>query len=125
MTDSTILQDVSGKTIKITNLKRIKILTQDGSQLNMKMATPVYIETIKEKYGPLEIFYDGEISVRRNDDLRIQIQHKGKQRLEYLYPKVGLGWFFLDILTGGIGFVLDGYTGNWNEFDVLDLDKSL
>jgi len=41
----------------------------------------------------------------------------------YHQAKVGLGWFALDIVLGGVGTILDAYTGNWYYYPDLILEN--
>ena len=41
-------------------------------------------------------------------------------KLDY---SVGAGWIVLDFLAGLVGLIIDGATGNWNDFD-LDFYKA-
>ena len=54
----------------------------------------------------------------------LTIRHKGKEK-QYLAKQVpGIGWGVLNLLfTGLIGFVVDGATGNANEFADILIDS--
>ena len=41
----------------------------------------------------------------------------GKTKVIHLYPKIGLRWIFLDLITGIFPAFIDAHTGSWCYYD--------
>ena len=59
------------------------------------------------------------IYLKSNETHKLTINKNGVSTKTIFYPKVGIGWVTLDILTGVFPLVIDLYTGNLNYFDDL------
>jgi len=60
------------------------------------------------------------ISLRSNKEQILHLKYQDKERIVSLYPKIGFGWAFLDVLFAGIPLIIDMYTGSWNRFPDVD-----
>lgn len=98
----------------------LQIITNDGVEIKV---TTTYEYVFPSKAGD-SMLYTGikRISLRSNKEHTLHFRYHGRERIVTVYPKIGLGWAFLDIICLGIPVIFDMYTGNWNRF--LDIDAA-
>lgn len=98
----------------------IEIFNEDSIKL------PVFCDSsdfVTSKFNPntekweMSRTYRLFIELRSKEKHILTINSKGDSKQIVLYPKVGIGWVFLDIVTGVFPLVVDLYTGNLNHFD--------
>ncbi len=74
------------------------------------------------KHGSRD-FTHSSILLRSNQQHKLRVRNNEIEKVITLYPRLGLGWLFVDLLAGGFPLFVDAYTGNWNYFP--DADVSL
>ena len=89
----------------------LQIFTKDGDEV------PIVTNHIIK--GNNEYFVR-EISLRSNQSHTLILKTGGKEKKITIYPKLGFGWVFLDIICGGFPSFYDAYTGDWNKFSSID-----
>jgi len=96
----------------------LHIITNEGAEIKVH-TTFEYV--FPSKAGD-SIQYKGikRISLRSNKEHTLHLKYHGRERILTVYPKIGVGWAFLDIICLGVPVIFDMYTGNWNRF--LDID---
>jgi hypothetical protein len=60
------------------------------------------------------------IYLRSNQVHVLKLQKGDKQKIVSVYPKLGVGWLLLDIVSGGFPLFIDMYTGAWLYFDKVN-----
>lgn len=125
MNDSTVIAGPDGSVIPVFGRHNMAVAAPDGSERRtfsaIIPAENSYVTVVQNRHGAVHITYDAFIVVRPDREHMFIIRHNGAKHTVYRYPKIGAHWVVLDILTAGIGFVIDGITGNWNEFDDIVL----
>ena len=103
----------------------LKVINEDGTEIPILVEKSSYSVT---KWNPetnkQDTFYDRKlyINLKSQETHKLTIQKNGISTQVVFYPKVGIGWVILDIVTGVFPLVIDLYTGNLNHFDDL-VDK--
>ncbi len=64
------------------------------------------------------------IKLRSNPNHVLTVKTKKDSQKIVLYPKVGLGWVALDIVTGIVPLIIDLYTGNLKHFDTINIQTA-
>lgn len=102
----------------------LQVFTSHG----VKLHTEVGILE-KKVYSPkskmaISYFFDDStkkvISLRSNREHILFLKEGEKEYKLYIYPKLHVGWLALGVILGGLPAVVDGITGNWNDFDDID-----
>ncbi len=58
------------------------------------------------------------IYLRSNTDHLLVFKNREEEKRIHIYPRLSIGWLFLDVITGT--FLVDLVTGNWNHFTNID-----
>lgn len=58
------------------------------------------------------------IYLRSNTDHLLVFKNREEEKRIHIYPRLSIGWLFLDVITGT--FLVDLVTGNWNHFKNID-----
>ena len=96
----------------------LQVVTHDGIELNLGSKVDLKFPP-KGGTAMIEVI-TRTISLRSNKEHTLHLKYQGKEKVITIYPKIGLGWAFLDIICLGVPVIFDMYTGNWNRF--LDID---
>lgn len=60
-----------------------------------------------------------KVSLKKGNEYVVEIIKEGFKKKTYrLSYSINTGWLILDIISGLIGIVVDGITGNWYDFDI-------
>jgi len=117
---ATIIKGYESKVYVQTENSDIEILKEDSTKLSI-FSDITYVKYVK--LDPNTGEYRSGNTYRLFINLRSKYEHnltiiKGDSLQKVsIYPKVGIGWVFLDIVTGVFPLVIDLYTGNLNYFD--------
>lgn len=57
------------------------------------------------------------LRLKSGNEYWLNFYMNGKTKVIHLYPKVDIGWVFLDLITGIFPSFIDAYTGSWNYYD--------
>jgi hypothetical protein len=101
----------------------LRVYTIDGAELEIKTEQKrfVFFNT-QNKESKVDTTTNYFINLRTNDTQTLVLQKGNKKKIIETYPKIGSGWFLLDILTGGLPAIIDMYTGNWNYFENITVE---
>ncbi|MFA6596915.1 MAG: hypothetical protein WCS69_04265 [Ignavibacteriaceae bacterium] len=96
----------------------IRVVDQHGAEIFVKTQT---VRILIPKDGGSFIDKTSKtISLRNNKYYTLHLKYQDKEKIVSLYPKIGFGWAFLDVLCAGIPLIIDMYTGSWNRFPDVD-----
>lgn len=60
-----------------------------------------------------------KVSLKKGNEYVVEISKDGFKKKTYrLSYSINSGWLILDIISGLIGIIVDGVTGNWYNFDI-------
>ena len=92
----------------------LKVFTKEGVEI------PINKKLVEGGYGT---YYVNEIKLRSNEVHILTLKNQNRVKTITLYPKLGFGWVFLDLVCGVLPSFYDAYTGNWNRFS--DINASM
>jgi hypothetical protein len=100
----------------------LQVHNEDGTKIPVLVDRTSYAVTKwNSETNKQETFYRRKlyIELKSQDTHMLTVKKNGISTRAVLYPKVGIGWVILDIVTGVFPLVIDLYTGNLNYFDDL------
>jgi len=97
----------------------IRVATQDGIEIPVVSRNILVVRQDKENSKFISTTTK-EISLRSNRSYILHLKYKDKEKVISLYPKLGIGWLFLDLICGILPSFYDAHTGNWNYFPDVD-----
>jgi uncharacterized protein YceK len=60
-----------------------------------------------------------KVSLKKGNEYVVEISKEGFKKKTYrLSYSINSGWLIMDIISGLIGVIVDGVTGNWYNFDI-------
>ncbi len=105
-----------------TNGERIDISWKDS--VTVVITDRIDVESNKvTEFTKQKTLYRSYIYLRSNEKHFLLLKTADGEQKISLYPKVGLGWVFFDVIFGGIPLVIDLYNGNLNHYDYITLTK--
>jgi len=96
----------------------IKVFTKDGLEI------PIRYENKRHYSYPQKAYVDSlykVIYLRSNKEHTLTLKYPGKEKKVELYPRLGGVWLTVDFLLGVVPAFIDGYTGNWNHFEDINV----
>ena len=66
------------------------------------------------------------VKLNRGEEYYLEFVKEGYEKMGIkLDYSVGAGWIVLDFLAGLVGLIIDGATGNWNDYDLESYKANL
>lgn len=103
----------------------IQVMTMEGVNLPVSNKTVKAQKFNQTTYSKIETF-DKELKgiklvrLPSKKNYVLVISANGQERKIQITPKLGLGWFLLDVVCLGLPVIPDMITGNWNYYDPIN-----
>ena len=115
---ATIISGYEDRVDLVNAPDNIKVYSIDGVEIPVSIRTEKGYSTVSHSFEVKEI---KSINLRTNEEHILRLKSDDKEKLIEVYPKLGAGWFILDIITGVAPAFIDAYTGNWNIFSPINV----